>query len=577
MKSLRLFLALALAGGVWPGAAQVPVTVEPVRGAHGMVVAGHPEAAAAGVQVLQAGGNAIDAAIAVSLALNVAEPYGSGLGGKLMLLYYEAASGKTYVIEAMDASGPFETEAWRVSLVNAKEGEASPYRRSNYGYGAVCVPGLGAGLWLAHQQWGTKPWAETVAPAITLAREGFEVLPKTVSFFAEQEKKLRRGDTEIARLYLPGGELPKAGTRLANPDLAATLERFASKGRDGFYRGPVAAAIVDAAQQGGGSLTLEDFADYEARLIEPVAIGFRGWTVVAAPPPATGPALYLTILKVLEDESFNGGPLRTAANIDLLGRTWRQVIPLVQARIADVPEARFNFEKLVAPDSIAELREKVRLNAPTERSEEVAWLDDDSFTDVAAAATTHFAVADAHGNIVCATQSLSLHFGAGVVAPGTGVVLNNTMSNFAYGSADSINAPDTGKRPRSTIAPTLVFRDGRPQLAIGIPGASRIPTALLQALVDRLVLGRPIAEAVGDTRLHFTGGQSWNGPETIEAEQSLDPAVVEGLRAAGWDVALREPAGTGRHFGGINVIEFEADGSYIGYADPRRTNAAVGY
>ncbi|MCC6415782.1 MAG: gamma-glutamyltransferase, partial [Opitutaceae bacterium] len=341
---MKLITLLSLCGLALPLAAQVPVKIEPVLGQHGMVVAGHPQATAAGLRVLRDGGNAIDAAISVSLALNVAEPYGSGLGGKLMLLYYEAASGRTFVVDAMDAAPE--------SLDVAAYSTRPPAARA-YGYGSVCVPGLAAGLWLAHQRWGTRPWADDVAPAITLAREGFEILHKTRQFFAEQEKKLRGGDAEIAKLYLPDGALPVVGTKLPNPDLAHTLELFAAHGRDGFYRGPVAEAIVRASAPGGGVLQREDLADYEARLTEPVAIDFRGWHLVAAPPPATGPALFLTMLKVLEEQDFSGGPLRSATNLELLGRVWREVIPLVQARIADVEQARFSFEKLVAPDSIA--------------------------------------------------------------------------------------------------------------------------------------------------------------------------------------------------------------------------------
>jgi gamma-glutamyltranspeptidase / glutathione hydrolase len=232
---------------------------------------------------------------------------------------------------------------------------------------------------------------------------------------------------------------------------------------------------------------------------------------------------------------------------------------------------------MIAPESIAALREQALQNTPIAAEQEVVlWLDD-SFTDNAMAATTHFAVADASGNVVCATQSLSLHFGAGVVAPGTGVVLNDTMSNFAYFDAKSVNYIAPGKRPRSTIAPSIVFRDGKPQFAIGIPGSSRIPTAILQVLIDHLVLHRPLADAIGDTRVHLKGGQGWNGEETLEAEQSLTPKVVRDLEQRGWRVELPEPPNTGRYFGGINVIELNPDGSYTGYADPRRTNAAVGY
>jgi gamma-glutamyltranspeptidase/glutathione hydrolase len=207
-----------------------------------MVVAAHPAAAAIGVEILKAGGNAADAAVAVSLAVGVAEPYGSGLGGKLMMLYREAKSGRTFVIEAMDACGSaIDVEAYR----------KLPAEAHSYGYSAVCVPGLAAGLWAAHQKWGVRPWAEDVAPAVALARQGFEILPKTRDFFEEQEAKLRRGDPELARLYLVDSRLPAIGTRLANDDLARTMERLARQGRDGFYRGEVAERIVAASQRGG--------------------------------------------------------------------------------------------------------------------------------------------------------------------------------------------------------------------------------------------------------------------------------------------------------------------------------------
>lgn len=563
--SCRFSAATLLSLALWSitlGA--VPVRVEPVTARHGMVVAGHPQAAQAGVDILQAGGNAIDAAVAVSLSLGVAEPYGSGLGGKLLLLYFDAATGRTTAVDAMDAAGSLDAEAYA----------RRPDEDHSYGYGSVCVPGLAAGLWVAHQKWGKLKWADSVAPAIRLARDGFEILPKTREFFAEQEKKLRRGDAEIARLYLPGGQLPAVGSRLANADLAHTLDLLARSGRDGFYRGQVAAAIVAASEKGGGAITAADLAGYEARFVEPIGIDFLGHRLLSAPPPTAGAPLFFTIMKVLEDESFAGGPLRSAANLDQIGRVWREVYPLVQRGIADAPESVFNFEKMVAPDSIEAIRAKTRTHA--DPAPKVAWLDDSGFSASAMAATTHFVVADAHGNIVCATQSQSLHFGAGVVPPGTGVVMNNSMSNFAYGGGRSLNRVAPGKRPRSTIAPTLVFRDGRPVLAIGIPGSSRIPTALLQVLLDRLALNRPLAEAIGDTRVHFDRNWRRNDEESFEAERSFPDADAAALRALGWKVELAEAPGTGRTFGGINAIEFGTAG-YTGYADPRRTNAAVGY
>ena len=555
-------LAFTLSALALAASPPLAVTVVPLTRPHGMVVAGHPQAAVAGLAVLQAGGNAIDAAVATSLALGVAEPYASGLGGKLMLLYYDARTQRVQVIDAMDAAGSLEVAAYL----------RRPAEDRNYGYGAVCVPGLAAGLWLAHQQWGGRPWADDVRPAIDLARTGFDVLPKSRDYFEEQSRKLHRGDAEIARLYLPGGKIPAAGTVLPNPDLAATLTLLAQHGRDGFYRGPVAERLVAAIHHGGGVITAPDLAGYEARLTEPVAIEFMGCRIASAPPPANGAAMFLPALKALEGESFSGGPLRTAAALDELGRVWRLVEPEAYRVIGDTPGSRFAFEKLVAPDAIQALRAKAALPRKPEAAAAFAPAG-----EWAVASTTHFIVVDGQGNIVCATQSLSVHFGAGVVPPGTGVVLNNSMSNFEYADAAHPNYVAPGRRPRSTISPTIVLRGGRPVLALGIPGAARIPTAMLQVLLDRLALHRPLTKAIGDSRFHFMVPWRPGDVDTFEAEQSFPATQADGLRRLGWKVLLSEPAGQGMKFTGINAVEINADGTLTGFADPRRTNAAAGY
>ncbi len=563
--SKHFFISFVFAFSLGYATAATPVTVKPVSGRHGMVVAAHPQAAEAGLAVLKAGGNAIDAAVATSLAVGVAEPYGSGLGGKLMLVYYEAKSGKTYVVDGMDAAGSLDVATYK----------KRPDEDRSYGYGSVCVPGLGAALWTAHQKWGAKKFADDVQPAIALARTGFRILPKSHDFFAEQEKKLRRGDAEIARLYLPGGQLPAVDSLLPNPDLAHTMELFAQQGRDGFYRGSVAAAIVKASQQGGGVLTLDDLARYEARVTEPLAIDFRGYRILASPPPTQGPALFLTIMKVLEDDTFGGGPLRNPANLDKIGRVLRIVAPLVSRAVGDAPESRALVAKLLSPESIRDIRAEAFAAKP--KGLTAVLPEEGPFYESPMAATTHFLVADSEGNIVCATQSQSLHFGAGVVPPGTGVVMNDSMSNFAYTNPESVNYVAPGKRSRSTISPSIVFRSGRPVFAIGIPGAARIPTAMLQALLDRLALNRPLAEAIGDTRVHYVPSLNSTAPATFEAERSFPAADAEALGKLGWKVVLPEEPGRGRHFGGLNAIEINSDGSLTGYADPRRTNAAAGW
>ncbi|HRP06750.1 MAG TPA: gamma-glutamyltransferase, partial [Opitutaceae bacterium] len=334
-RSIPLLILLGIAAVIVRG--EVPVLVKPVNAKHTMVVAGHPEAAAAGDAIFREGGNAIDAAVAVSLALGVAEPYGSGLGGKLMLLYFDAKSGNTYAVDAMD-------EASR-SLVPSdyrKKPEKSRYD----GWSAVCTPGLAAGLHAAHARWGKLPWQQIIQPAITLADSGFTVLPKTRLLFEERLDKLRGGDGTLATIFLPKGELPDIGSRLPNHELARTMELLARNGTSGFYRGPVADALVEASRKGGGQLTHDDLENYEARMSAPIAIDFEGYRILGGPPPSTGSSLFMTILKGLESESLKP-PLRTAANIDLVGRFWREAHAMVQQEIGDSPKSRAAFDHMV--------------------------------------------------------------------------------------------------------------------------------------------------------------------------------------------------------------------------------------
>jgi len=560
------FLVGLLLSVVWSPGAPVAVRVPVETARRGIVVAGHPQAAAAGLAVLKAGGNAVDAAVATSLALGVAEPYASGLGGKLMLLYFDAATGRTQAIDALDAGGAFLTENYLRLRPEAHD----------YGYSSVCVPGLPAGLWLAHQKWGRRPWADDVQPAIALARAGYEILPKTREQFASEERRLR-GHAELKKLFLPGGELPVVGTRLKNEDLAQSLELFARGGHDAFYRGALMEKIVTAVQRRGGFLSPQAFGRYEAKLVEPIGIDFLGRRVLSVPPASDGAPLLLTVLKAFERERFAGAPLRRPDNLDRVGRVWRAVETRVRATTGDVAGARAAFEAMVSPAGIAEIRREAFGGPLTAKAEARASEPVDPAVPEWAASTTHFIVVDGAGNVVCATQSLGVHFGAGVAVPGTGIVLNNSMSNFDYTTPDAPDAPAAGKRPTSTISPTLVLKNGRPEIALGAPGSTRIPSALLQVLLDRLVLDRPLRDAIGDARVHFGSPGERGGALAIETEDSFSPDDLRILQGMGWQVEISETAGSGRRFGGVNAVEISPRGKLTGFADPRRTNAAAGY
>ncbi len=554
--SLLAFAALPVADGAGVGLA---------FGERTMVVAGHPEAAAAGVAVLRAGGGAIDAAVAVSLALGVAEPYGSGLGGKLELVYFERANGSVHVVDGMDATGAsFQPEAFR---------RLRPEQR-RAGATSVAIPGLPAALFQAHARWGRLPRAEVIAPAARLARDGFEVLPGTVRLFAAQIEKLR-DDPELARLHLPGGALPAPGTRLPNPALAETLGLLAREGEAGFYRGPMGAALARTVTDGGGWLTTDDLAGYRPHFRDPVRIELGGFTLVGGTAPANGFTTAALVLKILEPRVWRADGLHDADNLDAFLRACQQSVGAVRAGLADTADASEVAGRMLAPESIARLREaaaRADPAAPFARAAEAALLGS-AHDELQAAETTHFCIVDADGNAVSATQSLSLHFGSGLVVPGTGVILNNSLSNFA--TLGGPNLADRAKRPRSTIAPALVLRGDHLLAVVGLPGGARIPTGLAQVLVDHLLLGGDLAAAIAAPRVHpempVAAGARQN---EVWFEEAPGDGVLDELARRGWAPLVRADT---ESFGGVTAIERTAAGPWRGIADLRRTNAAAGY
>lgn len=542
-RLLGLFLGLLLAGASAVSLRSAVLEVSPVSAPHGMVVAIHPEAVALGVEVLRAGGNAMDAAVTVSLAVGVAEPYGSGLGGKLVMLYHDAASGTTTAVEALDESG---------STFDLQQHRALGRDAATYGWTAVCVPGLPAGLWEAHQRWGRRPWKDNVLPAARMAREGFTLLAPIRRAFLERAEVLERGDPEVSRLYRPGLVSEAEGRKLVNEDLARTLELFAEQGRDGFYRGPVAAALVAAVRAGGGWIASEDLANYRARFAAPLRAEIAGRTVLAPPPPGHGAPLILASLRAAQNDMPTGA-FRAPDSLDRFGRIFLAQSAVVRRTIGDVPLARAAAEQLIASPA-------ARGSAPPAREGD---------------ATTHLIVVDREGNIACLSQSLSLHFGAGVIAPGTGFLLNNTMSNFSFADPDLPNGARAGRRPWSTTSPLIVLEGHQPRLALGLPGGTRIPSGLAQVLADHLLHGRSLAAAIADTRVHWVETEG-SGPGRIEAENTLSPETVAALRRLGWEVDSRRVPGASSHFGGVNAVILAPDGSRIGLADPRRLNIALG-
>ncbi|MGC4030335.1 MAG: gamma-glutamyltransferase [Tepidisphaeraceae bacterium] len=318
---------------------------EAVQAAKAVVIAGHPVASQMGLKVLQNGGNAIDALVTTSLALGVAEPGNSGLGGKFVMTYYDAKTGRVSSVVAMDAA-PLAVPVDEIGNL--------PAEQRVKGWKAVCVPGLAAALGEAHAKWGTKPWAGLVSPAAQLARTGVKLSDTAADMLAEFPTKV--ADPAAMKIYAPTGKTLASGQTLRNPDLADTLDAIAKGGWRAFYTGPVAKKFVEASQKNGGYFTPGDFASYKPRFLEPLSGTYRGMQVFSSPPPLTGGTTLIAALKCLENASdLRSGPPRQAGYIDLVGRVLRQVYPATAAAAADVPDSSARVAKVLTPDSIREM------------------------------------------------------------------------------------------------------------------------------------------------------------------------------------------------------------------------------
>jgi len=561
---LRVFLLLSLL--LCTSTASAELLVE---GNEYVVASGHPEATAVGLEVLRRGGNVIDAAVATSLALGVAEPYGSGLGGKLILLYRDAETNTVHSIVALCTSP--------AKLDPEQFAEFSSDKRK-FGYHAVGVPGLPAGLFAAHKRWGSLDRAELTEPAAELAERGIEINDTMQELIAPKVKFLAR-DSEATRLYLVDGKLPPVGARLKNPDYAKVLRDLGSKGPRVFYDGWVAEKIVAAAHAAGAPLSMDDFRTYKLDFSPPISIDYRGYRAYSCPPPLTGGATVLATLKCLEHypaQEELSGILRLA---DPMGRILQCLYPHIRDTVADVPTARLDTVKMLSDQAARRFSVRAQQLDPRDpyakRPEDAAAGIETTSEALVSASTSHLVVADAAGNMVSLTQSLSLHFGASTIAPGTGFCLNDSMSNFATRDKQAVNHVAGGKRARSTIAPMIVTDEGRAWLTLGIPGGQRIPTTTIQLLWRLIDNNQSLAEAFEASRFHLRRPlSSKQSANIVDVEAGVPEKVRQQLEQLGWQVVQRKR--NGHYFGGGNAIQFGNGGKMIGVADSRRTNAVAG-
>ena len=517
---LRAALLLSVLLTAFPSHAASPLAVESSRF---MVVSAQRLAAGAGADILRMGGNAIDAAVAMGYAEAVTNPCCGNIGGGGFLVA-RLADGRAVFINFRETA----PAAAHAGMYLNPEGAVIP-GASLHGWRAAGVPGSVLGLDTALTRHGSLPRETVMAPAIRLARDGFVLTPGDTDILARAAPLLRR-DPAVARVFLrPDGAPFEPGDRLIQPDLANTLAAIATGGPDAFYKGPPAAAV---ARDSGGALTEADFAAYRVTVSEPLACSYRGTIVLSAPPPSSGGTALCEILGVLEGYDLRALGFHGARAVHVMTEAMRHAFVDRNNFLGDPAFVRNPLERLLSRDHSDRIRARITDRA-TPSSQAAAGTPPHEHPE-----TTHYSVIDKAGNAVAVTFTINGAFGAGVMAAGTGFLLNNEMDDFTarpgtpnafglvQGEANSI-AP--GKRPLSSMSPTIVLREGRVALVLGSPGGSRIITIVAQVILNMIDHGMTAQEAVDAPRVHH----QWL-PDTIFAERhALSPDTRAALEAMG--------------------------------------------
>ena len=532
------------------------------RPPHAAIASAHPLATEAGFAVLKAGGNAFDAAVAVSAALAVVEPYSSGMGGGGFWLLHRAADGREVMIDGRERA-PLGAHA---ELYLDTDGQVMPDRSIN-GPLAAAIPGEPAALVHIAQTYGRLSLPQLLRPAIDLARDGFEV-DAHYQRMAAFRLAVLRDYPAAARIFLERGEVPVLDYRLKQPDLAETLESLAAHGRDGFYSGPVARRLVEGVRKAGGIWSLEDLARYRVVERDPIRGDYRGIHITSASPPSSGGIVLLTMLNILA--RYPLADLDSATRVHLMVEAMRRAYRDRAEYLGDPDFVDIPVGRLLHPRYADGLRAGIR----PDRATPSEWLP--GATDVPAGAhTTHFSILDTEGNRVAATASINYPFGSGFVVPGTGVLLNDEMDDFSmkpgvpnsYGLIGATaNAVAPGKRPLSSMTPTFLD-DGTRVAILGTPGGSRIITMVLAATLD-FASGETPKSWVAKRRFHHQ-----YLPDQIEFEDGAFSAdVLKGLEQRGHRLNALE-----RPYGNMQAILWNREtGEVSAASDPRgRSGAGV--
>jgi gamma-glutamyltranspeptidase / glutathione hydrolase len=552
----------------------------PYRG--GVVATAYPDASKAAREMLERGGNAVDAAVAAAFAAGVVGPYHNGVGGGGLALLYEAKTQKTLALDFREVA-----PAGASRNMYVRDGKVVSELATDGGL-AIAVPGAAQGYLALLARAGVLKPQVVLAPAIRLAKEGFRVTPKYQALARTRVECLSK-NSEAAATFLRKGDdgiptVPELGTLIRQPELARTLERIAREGASAVTRGNVAREIEQTVRQAGGVLTAADLARYQVRWREPLRGSYRGYALAVFPPPTAGGVTVLQVLGMLEQLRPAGVERRSVEDIHLYIEALRRAYVdrarwLGDPGFSDIPLAR-----LLSSSYLGAQAHSIDVHRATASAVLMPGAVSAAATSAPDAGperknTTHLSVMDRWGNTVALTTTLNGAFGSCVVAHGTGILLNNQMDDFAaqpmrpnmYGVVTGeANAIAPGKTPLSSMAPTLVFQKEHPErvlLALGSPGGATIPTTVLQVLINVLDAKMDLVRAVGAGRIH----DQWLPDVVVVDKESIDPATKAGLEAMGHTFRVVEALGDAEA-----VMESEETGLRTAASDPRNEGAALG-
>lgn len=532
----------------------------PVSGENGMVVAAHPLAAEVGLQVLKEGGNAVDATLATLFMLNVVEPHASGLGGGGFAVVRMADGDAKVVTYREKAPKGVDTNFYF-------DPADSNHVRKNQGSTAIAVPGAAAGWAELYETWATMPLAVLAAPAIRAAEDGFPI-DKTLADQIQNNFEKILADSLLTAVFLQDSLPIMEGDTLRQPDLAKTFRQLVERNLRSFYRGFIAEAVVEASISDSGFMALSDLEFYRAEKSDPVKTDFEGslsgYTALTVPPPSSGGSALLEALNLFDLTDATDHEVLSADAIHLMAQCLQQAYADAKATVEDPLAATHDWQELSTSAFARMAVEGISLNAkPGPRTATRGPNLNDHGN------TSHLVIVDTHGNAVSLTQSINWFFGAGTIAPGTGILMNNQMADFNL-PPDSINILAGGIRPRSNMAPLILLKDGKPVLVVGTPGGGRIVAAMAQIVANVVNFNMDISTAIDYPRFHASG-------EHLIMENRFSKDVLKKLKKHKYILHI---ASSPYHvyFGGAHGITIDQkSGMIYGAADKRRGGAACGY